>query len=60
MATDPHALRRDAAIEAQRILARHLEPYGPDCKSTISALTEYSTARSCQARIAATEAQRRD
>jgi hypothetical protein len=40
MATDPHAVLRDAVIEGQRILARHLEPHGPDCKSTISALTD--------------------
>ncbi len=38
MATDPHKVLRDAVIEAQRILAQHLEPHGPDSEATISML----------------------
>jgi hypothetical protein len=38
MTTDPHKVLRDAVIEAQRILAQHVEPSGPNCERTISRL----------------------
>ncbi len=38
MTIDPHAVLREAVIEAQRILAQHVEPSGPNCERTISRL----------------------
>jgi hypothetical protein len=40
MADDPHKVFRDVVIEAQRILARPIEPHGPGCKTTIRALRD--------------------
>jgi hypothetical protein len=56
MADDPHKVFRDVVIEAQRILARPIEPHGPDRKTTISALRDVFDGPAVRSALSATGA----
>jgi hypothetical protein len=56
MADDPHKVFRDVVIEAQRILARPIEPHGPGCKTTIRALRDVFDGQAVRVALSATGA----